>query len=114
MKHQVRIYQIEVKNGESRFMKFMRWDFIEKHGLAIRLPQYYKNVYEFEPDYPDGMSLIDILNDIYARFQGAKPEGYTGHSLSVSDLVSLDGGSYYVDSFGFVDITWDLKGKKVA
>lgn len=114
MKHQVRIYQIEVTNGESRFMKFMRWDFIEKHSLAIRLPQYYKNVYECELDYPEGMSFIDMLNDIYAMFQGTKPEGYNGHSLSVSDLISIDGHSIYVDSFGFVDITWDFKGKKVA
>ena len=35
---------------------------------------------------------------------GQKPESYKGHSLSVSDIVVLDGVNYYVDSFGFIKL----------
>ena len=62
-----------------------------------------------------GTSLADerdrmtVLENLYIRFNGnEKPEGYAGHSLSVSDVIALkhDGAvSYhYCDSVGFREL----------
>lgn len=45
-----------------------------------------------------------VLEHIYSVFNIHKPRGFEGHSLSVSDVVTLDGAAYYVDSYGFKKI----------
>jgi len=46
--------------------------------------------------------IEDLLEYIFRIFNiGEKPNSYKGHSLSVSDIVELDGVMYYVDGFGF-------------
>ena len=45
------------------------------------------------------------LESVFVRFNIYIPEGYTGHSLSVSDVIEQNGRFFFVDSFGFVDIT---------
>lgn len=50
----------------------------------------------------------DVLDEIYARFNIMKPEDFTGHSLSMSDIIGLkQNGSvsfHYVDTFGFREV----------
>ncbi len=47
-------------------------------------------------------NIEDLLEYIFTIFNmGEKPNSYKGHSLSVSDIVELDGIMYYVDGFGF-------------
>ena len=47
-------------------------------------------------------------NGIYERFNIQRPADFTGHSLSVTDVVVLNDGStvkaYYVDSIGFAEL----------
>ena len=54
--------------------------------------------------YDNSMSL----DDIYTRFQDGKDPGFTGHSLSVSDVIVIqDNGqiqSHYVDDYGFSEM----------
>ena len=49
-----------------------------------------------------------VLDEIYARFNIMKPSDFTGHSLSMSDIVGLkQNGSvsfHYVDTFGFREV----------
>lgn len=42
-----------------------------------------------------------VLEHIYSVFNIHKPRDFKGHSLSVSDVVVLDGAAYYVDVYGF-------------
>ena len=42
-----------------------------------------------------------VLEHIYSVFNIHKPRDFKGHSLSVSDVVTLDGAAYYVDVYGF-------------
>lgn len=46
------------------------------------------------------------IDDIYMFFNCERPEGFTGHAVSISDVivtVTEDGiASYFVDSFGFI------------
>ena len=56
----------------------------------------------------EGQKPGEVLEEIYARFNFMKPEYFTGHSLSMSDIVGLkqNGRStfHYVDSFGFPEV----------
>ena len=63
----------------------------------------YDKVYE-------GDVIANDLEDVYRIFNIQKPEGYSGRSMSVSDIVRIEGaenvksGFYYCDSIGFKDV----------
>lgn len=42
-----------------------------------------------------------LKEEIFRVFNIEKPADFKGHSLSVSDVVVLDGAAYYVDAYGF-------------
>lgn len=53
----------------------------------------------------DGCVRGGDLEDVWVIFNSvARPEGFTGHSLSVSDIVVTEDGAFYVDDFGFAKI----------
>lgn len=41
------------------------------------------------------------LDDVYYEFNCHHPEDFRGHSLSVSDIVELDGVKWYCDDIGW-------------
>ena len=104
------IYQIEGDDRNGLSFKFMPLHFVKSRHLCTmdgdkcRLDKgLYKKVYEgLYPDTTEGTN--EILENLFVKFQGEKPVGYIGHSLSVSDVVELDGTAHYVDSFGFEEI----------
>ena len=55
-----------------------------------------------------GQQPGEVLDEIYARFNIMKPSDFTGHSLSMSDIIGLkQNGSvsfHYVDTFGFQEV----------
>ena len=65
---------------------------------------------DYEAVY-DGEVQNNDLESIYAKFNAEHPKGFTGHSLSMSDVVELydDAGSefHYVDRFGFKEINFE-------
>jgi len=74
---------------------FMSFDFAKKHGFNL---DDYKIVWEENID-------ADIsLDDLFTRFNIDRPYGFNGHSLSVSDIIDLEGDKYYCDSAGWVDL----------
>ncbi|MCR5123446.1 MAG: hypothetical protein K6B74_13620, partial [Ruminococcus sp.] len=53
-----------------------------------------------------GLGLANIPDsrlkeEIFRVFNIDRPADFKGHSLSVSDVVTLDGAAYYVDVYGF-------------
>lgn len=60
----------------------------------------YQKVYEM--DVNDGF-YVDILETLFSIFNryDTRPDDFTGHSLSVSDIVSIDGKGYYCDAFAW-------------
>ena len=50
----------------------------------------------------------DSLDELYHRFNAERPEGFDGHSLSVSDVVIMKRNgemkAYYVDDVGFSEL----------
>lgn len=88
---EVKIYQI--KDFENCPYTFMSWRFA---GKFFDINDY-ELVYSYEDENPD-------LEEIFFKFNMERPEDFTGHSLSVSDVVEVNGKKYYVDSFGFKEI----------
>lgn len=91
------IYQID-GSGERVFYHFMGMDYVTESGSMIRR-QDYRMVYS------DVLLQEDTLDSLYEKFNLHHPEGYTGYSLSVSDIIVIKKGdtaeAYYVDSIGF-------------
>ena len=61
-------------------------------------PSIYKTIFNGNVDAQD-------LEDVFAVLNFSQPVGYNGHSLSVSDIVEIEGSGYfYCDSFGFQEL----------
>ena len=93
-----RIYQIRENLPGRRDVSFIPYDVLHSMGEKVRFENY-TMVYE-------GTTGRDTtLEDIFVMFNTSHPTDFRGHSLSVSDVVSVkeDGEwtGYYVDSFGF-------------
>ena len=95
------IYQITARDPEHDY-RFMNLDFVKRHGMEV-------NRADYELVYTAPLTEKDTLEAIYERFNIQRPADFTGHSLSVSDVVVLNDGStvkaYYVDSIGFAELS---------
>lgn len=79
---------------------FLSYDYAKKNG-GVNMSDYQK-VYSGEIP---GNSENEILEKLYMIFNVNHPEGFTGHSLSISDIVELEGkGFYFCDTIGWVKI----------
>ena len=79
----------------------MRYDSIKDKSLIKK--ENYVKVYGFEGCLGEFDTNVK-LEAIYTAFNRNHPIGFRGHSLSVSDVVSLNGEYYFCDSFGFKKI----------
>ena len=103
------IYQITARDSEHDY-RFMNLDFVKRHGLEV-------NRADYELVYTAPLAEKDTLEAIYERFNIQRPADFTGHSLSVSDVVVLNDGksikSCYVDSIGFAELPDFFKERKI-
>ena len=94
------IYQLK-DSVETRNIRFMDMDYLEKEGIPVSRENY---TLVYTGELTEGMSL----EDIYTKFNIDHPADFTGHSLSVSDVVVLhqdgENTSHYVDSVGYREI----------
>ena len=94
------IYQLKGGN-ETLDYRFEPLDSIHRNGLSVK-PENYKLVYEAP------LTTKDNLESIYTRFNVDRPADFTGHSLSVSDIVVLHQGgkdtAHYCDRAGFSEV----------
>ena len=94
------IYQL--KGGDETLdYRFEPLDAIRRNGLSVDPANY-------ELVYTAPLTERDSLEGIYTRFNVDRPADFTGHSLSVSDIVVLhqDGTdtAHYCDRFGFSQV----------
>ena len=94
------IYQLK-DTEKTRDIRFMSMDYLEMKGIPVSRENY-ELVYTGE--LAEGMSL----EDIFTKFNIDHPADFTGHSLSVSDVVVLhqdgENTSHYVDSVGYREV----------
>lgn len=89
----------EGSNGEA--YRFLKMSHVQASGMQV-------SVADYESKYKEAWKPGETLETIYERFNIHRPEDFTGHSLSVSDVVVLESETekkaFYVDSFGFSEL----------
>ena len=94
------IYQLK-GGSETLDYRFEPLDSIHRNDLSVK-PKNYELVYEAP------LTAKDDLESIYTRFNVDRPADFTGHSLSVSDIVVLHQGgkdtAHYCDRAGFSEV----------
>lgn len=98
--NQFGIYQLK-DTEDTMDIQFMPMDYLERKGIAVARDNY---DLIYTAPLKEGMSL----EDIYTKFNTDHPKDFTGHSLSVSDVVVFhqngENSSHYVDSFGYREV----------
>lgn len=98
------IYQLK-RDDATTDIRFMNSDYLKSKGIE---PQYenYELVYTGALS-KDG-SQMEKLEDLYRIFNIEHPQDFTGHSLSISDIVALKQAGvvsyHYVDSVGYKEL----------
>lgn len=89
----------EGSNGEA--YRFLKMSHVQASGMQV-------NVADYESKYKEAWKPGETLETIYERFNIHRSGDFTGHSLSVSDVVVLESETekkaFYVDSFGFSEL----------
>ncbi|MGN0294693.1 MAG: YodL domain-containing protein [Lachnospiraceae bacterium] len=97
---------------ETRDEQFASYEWLRRQGKESEI-DHYEVVYT--APLPVVSSLEDTLESLYVTFNLHHPSDFTGHSLSVSDIVALKVenrvSSYYVDSIGFVELPGFLSAR---
>lgn len=94
----VNIYQL--KDGRTREYGFMTYKWALAHGF--NLDDYELVAEMYNDDEREDERILDRVwlfgND------GTYQKSFKMRSVSVSDIIEIDGTKYYVDSFGFKEI----------
>lgn len=100
------IYQLK-HTQETRDLRFASMNQVLLAGKTIDREKY-ELLYIGDLPGKEGQKPGEVLEEIYARFNFMKPDFFTGHSLSMSDIVGLKQNGritfHYVDSFGFPEV----------
>ncbi len=97
MNHKYSIHQLSNPLNPKMFM----WlDYVNEKLGGVDFNKY-NQTYEGEIE---GDDTIQILEKLFEIFNINHPKDFRGHSLSVSDIVILDGVKYYCDSMGWEKI----------
>ena len=90
---------LQIKDGSNgEAYRFMGTRYIRQQKLPV-------NISDYESKYRGELRPGETLDTLYERFNIHLPDDFTGHSLSVSDVIVLESDGkktpFYVDSFGF-------------
>ena len=99
------IYQLK-RTDETAELLFMSSNYLKEHDLDISCENY-DAVYSGSLSENDD-STTRTLDDLYMKFNTDHPQDFTGHSLSVSDIVAIRQNGvvscHYMDSVGFAEV----------
>lgn len=110
---EVKVFQIDEDLDPKRIRRFRGLKGVDPQGTLCIDSNYYKPVYETDVKLLHEATTMDVLEDIYRQTNiGKHPVGYTGHSLSVSDVVQVEDDFYFCDSIGFQKLNTFCPGGK--
>lgn len=103
------IYQLK-RDAATAELSFMNSEYLERKGIEPQRDDY-------ELVYTGALTgdgtQTDKLEGLYCTFNIDRPQDFTGHSLSVSDIVALKQSGvvscHYVDSIGYKELPTFLK-----
>jgi len=98
------IYQLK-RDDATTDIRFMNSDYLKSKGFE---PQYENYELIYTGALTKDGSQMDKLEDLYRVFNIEHPQDFTGHSLSISDIVALKQAGvvsyHYVDSVGYKEL----------
>ena len=96
-------------------LRFAAMRYLNKQNVAPSIENYEILYRGNLPEGKRSVSQPELLEQLYQKFNFARPTDYCGHSLSVSDVIMLnqDGkiSAHYVDSIGFKELPGFLDKK---
>ena len=95
------ILQIPFPKTKAEEATYLKYAFTPLDRVDEVKAKNYREVYSGDID---GEGVYVILENLFRMFNMSHPEDFHGHSLSVSDVVNLDGKHYYCDSFGWEEV----------
>ena len=99
------IYQLK-RDDATADIRFMNSEYLQKKGIE---PQYENYELVYTGALTKDGSQVEKLENLYRIFNIEHPQDFTGHSLSVSDIVALKQAGvvsyHYVDSIGYKELT---------
>ena len=94
------IYQIN-SGQEERGYQFLSLEATKEMGFTV-------DGKDYQMVYSERLRDATTLDNLFERFNIERPNDFTGHSMSVSDVIIMNRGgrltAYYVDSFGFTEL----------
>ena len=101
MKTTLSIYQLQA-GSHTRELRGLRFKELSAMGVA-------PNYYDYDLVYSNNYLNKEIsLDKIFETFNDNKPVGFTGHSLSVSDVIVIEKpdniSAFYIDNIGFIEL----------
>lgn len=98
----IQVYQMHAGDDNHGYI-FQSLDFQDDNTLAR---DNYDNVANIHMDVPEGEDVNNTLDDVFAYGNSDDfHDKYTARSISISDILKYRDRYYFVDSFGFEDIT---------
>ena len=98
MKYKIKQLPIDVVKEKDLSYLFLNYSYASKNGFDLND---YDVVYEGDIELEDPQQKVHVenyLEHLFYIFNVDHPQDYKGRSLSVSDVVELDGKNYYCDS----------------
>ena len=99
----IELYHCDIKAD----YKFRDYKLAKECGFS---PKDYEKAYEYDARYPENKSDLSICENVFRIFNSPeeRPSDYHGYSLSVSDVVVVNGKAYYCDDMGFVGVDFKM------
>ena len=106
-----RVYQLNMDGIKTYPFAFRSLETMRKTGYQQPPANSYRLVYDGELSRAEGETDSSVLERIFIRCNDHLPEGYQGHSLSMSDIVELyegeDRSFFYCDTVGYAPVQFD-------
>ena len=87
----------QIKDAENCEYAFRRYNWVKD---KIDLKDY-EVVYEGELDCPE---MPNALEELFEIFNNKRPKDFERRSMSISDIVEIDGKNYYCDFVGWEEL----------
>jgi hypothetical protein len=104
------ILQLKADTEDQRNKWFIPYSELTRKFGKVDLNDYFK-VYEGETEFLEDISSISnivkvhlLLDELFEQFNMYPPKDFKGHSLSVSDIVTVEDRVFYCDDIGWKEI----------
>lgn len=101
------VFQIPFPENEEDEKIYIKYAYKSLDRIDTVHPEYYKKTYKGTIETKN-TNPIKVLDEIYTLLNVNHPKDYKGHSLSISDIVLIDGHYYYCADYGWEEVEFNV------